>query len=88
MLSSGRSAAGCRVPHDVSVVGFDDVELAAWTDPPLTTVRQPTDALGRWAVEQLTSATPSGERGERVVLEPTLVVRASTAAPAGTQGTV
>jgi LacI family transcriptional regulator len=82
-------AAGCRVPDDLSVVGFDDVELAAWTDPPLTTVRQPTDALGRWAVERLTSSpTPSSERGERVVLEPTLVVRASTAAPAGTQGTV
>ena len=81
-------AAGLRVPDDVSVVGFDDVELSAWTDPPLTTVRQPTDALGRWAVEQLTSASPSSERGERVVLEPTLVVRASTAAPAGTQGTV
>jgi LacI family transcriptional regulator len=81
-------AADLRVPDDISVVGFDDVELAAWTDPPLTTIRQPTDALGRWAVERLTSALPGNERGERVVLEPTLVVRGSTAAPARPQGTV
>jgi DNA-binding LacI/PurR family transcriptional regulator len=74
-------AAGLRVPHDVSVVGFDDIELAAWTDPPLTTIRQPTDALGRWAVERLTAAAPPSRTAERVVLEPTLVVRGSTGPP-------
>ncbi len=74
-------AAGLRVPHDVSVVGFDDIELAAWTDPPLTTIRQPTDALGRWAVERLTAAEPPIRAAERVVLEPTLVVRGSTGPP-------
>ncbi|HEX7172572.1 MAG TPA: LacI family DNA-binding transcriptional regulator [Candidatus Limnocylindria bacterium] len=73
--------AGLRVPEDVSVVGFDDIELAAWTDPPLTTVRQPTEALGRWAVEHLTAGGPRGEP-IHVVLEPTLVVRSSTAPPA------
>jgi DNA-binding LacI/PurR family transcriptional regulator len=62
------------------VVGFDDIELAAWTDPPLTTVRQPTDALGRWAVERLTAAVPPQPgTSSHVVIEPTLVVRGSTA---------
>lgn len=80
-------AAGLRVPGDMSLVGFDDIELAAWTDPPLTTVRQPTDVLGRWAVERLTEPPASSATG-RVVLQPTLVVRGSTARPRTTaQGT-
>lgn len=49
----GVRAAGRRVPQDVSVVGFDDIDLAAFTEPPLTTVRQDIRGLGRWAVERL-----------------------------------
>ena len=49
----GVRSTGLRVPEDVSIVGFDDIDLAAWIDPPLTTVRQPTEAMGRWAVERL-----------------------------------
>ena len=74
----GLRRAGLRVPDDVSVVGFDDIEPASWTDPPLTTVRQPTDEMGRLAVDLL--AGGSG-RPERVTLEPMLVVRASTGPP-------
>jgi LacI family transcriptional regulator len=48
-------AAGLRVPTDVSVVGFDDVDLAAYVDPPLTTVAQATSEMGHWAVTQLAS---------------------------------
>ncbi len=71
--------AGLRVPEDISLTGFDDIEMAAWTDPPLTTVRQPTDALARWAVGRLADALPGGRPGpERVTLEPTLVVRGSS----------
>ncbi len=44
---------GKRVPADVSVVGFDDVAFAAYVDPPLTTVTQRTEEMGRWAVERL-----------------------------------
>ena len=75
-------AAGLRVPADVSVIGFDDIEPAAWTDPPLTTIRQPTADLGRWAVERLTT-TPTDEAAAspQVVLEPSLVVRGSTGPP-------
>ena len=44
---------GLQVPADVSVVGFDDSALMRFTDPPLTTVRQPIEAMGRAAVERL-----------------------------------
>ena len=70
-------AAGRRVPDDVALVGFDDSELAADSDPPLTTVRQPIEALGaemgRLLLDQLDGdASPRG-----VTLETELVVRRS-----------
>jgi DNA-binding LacI/PurR family transcriptional regulator len=70
-------AAGRRVPDDVAVVGFDDSELAADTDPPLTTVRQPIERLGsemgRLLLDQLDrAASPRG-----ITLETELVVRRS-----------
>ncbi|HUP54952.1 MAG TPA: LacI family DNA-binding transcriptional regulator [Methylomirabilota bacterium] len=46
-------AAGLVVPRDISVVGFDDVAIAEYTDPPLTTIAQDIGDLGRWAVERL-----------------------------------
>jgi LacI family transcriptional regulator len=46
-------ASGRRVPADVSVVGFDDVDLAGYVDPPLTTIAQATSEMGRWAVTRL-----------------------------------
>ena len=76
------TSSGALVPKDVSVIGFDDIEMAAWTDPPLTTIRQPTDALGQWAVDRLARVLADGRSTavERVVLSPELVVRGSTAA--------
>jgi LacI family transcriptional regulator len=77
-------AAGRQVPDDVSVVGFDDIDLAAWTDPPLTTIRQLTAEMGRWAVERLTDilrSPSSAAAAPRVTLQPELVVRGSTAPP-------
>jgi LacI family transcriptional regulator, galactose operon repressor len=65
---------GVRVPDDVSVVGYDDVELAAMTDPPLTTVHQPTYELGATAYELLGRGAP-----ERRSFSPHLVERLSTA---------
>ncbi len=78
-------AAGRRVPHDVSVIGFDDIDIAAYSVPPLTTIAQDTTALGRWAVERLqdTIATVAegraAPRAEVMRLPVTLVVRATTA---------
>jgi DNA-binding LacI/PurR family transcriptional regulator len=69
--------AGRRVPDDIAVVGFDDVEVARYTDPPLTTVRQPIAELGRTLARQLIRLA-AGEPAEPAVLLPTeLVVRES-----------
>ncbi|MDI1466422.1 LacI family DNA-binding transcriptional regulator [Catellatospora sp. KI3] len=73
---------GLRIPYDLSVVGFDDVEHAAWCAPPLTTVRQPFAEMGataaRFAVELAAGETP---RRTRIELATTLIVRGSTAPP-------
>jgi LacI family repressor for deo operon, udp, cdd, tsx, nupC, and nupG len=71
--------AGLIVPGDLSVVGFDDSALMMCTDPPLTTIRQPIEAMGQAAVRQLLSqidGTPVSS--EELLFEPELVVRAST----------
>ena len=71
---------GLRVPEDVSVLGYDDSLLVAFADPPLTTVRQPVDAVCRAAVDALL-AEMRGEKPSRVeqLFAPELVVRGSTA---------
>ncbi len=72
--------AGKNVPEDVSIVGYDDSALMNSIDPPLTTVRQPIEPMGRMVIELLvgqlsgTSAPP-----EEYLFEPELVVRGSTA---------
>ncbi len=74
-------AAGRRIPDDVAVVGFDDIPFAAFVDPPLTTVAQPTYRLGALAMERLL-ALMNGEAvtARRIVLAPQLVVRRSCGA--------
>jgi DNA-binding LacI/PurR family transcriptional regulator len=70
--------AGRRVPDDVAVVGFDDVEIAQYTDPPLTTVRQPIVQIGREMARQLLRQA-SGEDVEDALILPTeLIIREST----------
>ncbi|HUZ21234.1 MAG TPA: LacI family DNA-binding transcriptional regulator [Acidimicrobiales bacterium] len=74
---------GRRVPEDVSVVGFDDIAESEFFTPPLTTVRQDFDEVGRRCLGFLLERLDSGSRSvERVVIPPELVVRQSTAAPA------
>jgi LacI family xylobiose transport system transcriptional regulator len=79
--------AGVRIPRDLSVVGFDDVEYAQWCGPPLTTVRQPLVEMGT-AAANLVLTLAAGEQPEqvRVELTTTLVVRQSTAQPRGPVG--
>ena len=73
--------AGMSVPADVSVVGYDDSAFMSCTDPPLTTVRQPIDALGRAAVELLTGQIEGAQvAAEELFFEPEIVARGSTAA--------
>jgi LacI family repressor for deo operon, udp, cdd, tsx, nupC, and nupG len=81
--------AGLDVPGDLSVVGFDDSALMICTDPPLTTVRQPIEAMGQAAVGQLLSqvgGTPVSS--EELLFEPELVVRASTGPAAAVRAAV
>jgi LacI family transcriptional regulator len=80
VLESAR-VAGLRVPHDLSVVGFDDTPIARWASPPLTTVRQPLAEMGRMAAQML--QTLIGGRpldNYHVELATELVIRASTQA--------
>jgi DNA-binding LacI/PurR family transcriptional regulator len=73
--------AGLRVPLDVSVVGFDDIQSAAYQNPGLTTVRQPLKEMGRTAAETLLrrirKSQPDAQGGEMMV-EPELVIRETT----------
>ncbi|MBQ1049942.1 LacI family DNA-binding transcriptional regulator [Micromonospora sp. C51] len=69
--------AGRRVPEDVAVIGFDDIETAAYTDPPLTTVRQPIVELGRQGTRLLLRLA-AGEEVEPALILPTeLIIRES-----------
>lgn len=73
-------AFGLRVPDDISVVGFDDIDLSQFTEPPLTTVRLSRVSLGRTAFEALSrSINGKSSAGRRYLLETKLVVRQSTA---------
>lgn len=72
--------SGVHVPDELSIVGFDDIELSAYTSPPLTTVAQPKERIGALAVDMLLERVGGKRRDARkVVLQPELRVRASTA---------
>lgn len=72
--------SGRTVPRDLSVVGFDDSALMSCTEPPLTTVRQPIESMGRTVIELLLAQIQGGaEAGDELLFEPELVLRASTA---------
>ena len=77
--------AGRRIPEDVSVVGFDDIQSAAFQNPGLTTVRQPLRQMGVIAAETLLrriNASPNSPYPKSITIEPELIVRASTASAA------
>ncbi len=75
---------GQRVPDDLSVVGFDDVRLAAFANPPLTTIAQPKHEIGAVAATMLLKRMQNHERpAHRQVFETSLVIRKSTAPARG-----
>ncbi len=75
--------AGKRVPEDVSVIGFDDIQSAAFQNPGLTTIRQPLRQMGMTAAETLVrriNAPKNSDYPKNIVVEPELMVRGTTAA--------
>ena len=73
--------AGKRVPEDVSVIGFDDIQSAAYQNPGLTTIRQPLREMGMTAAETLVrriAAPKNSDYPKSIVVEPELIVRGST----------
>ena len=73
---------GRRVPEDVSVVGIDDIDLAAYANPPLTTIRQSFENTGRRAVHHLVAMIANTDlENLPELVAPILVVRGSTSPP-------
>jgi LacI family transcriptional regulator len=71
--------AGCSIPGDLAVVGYDDLELSQFTNPPLTTIAQPKKEIGLQAVSLLVERISQNNRPpRRLVLPPELIVRRST----------
>jgi LacI family transcriptional regulator len=71
--------AGCSVPGDLAVVGYDDLEIARFANPPLTTIAQPKKEIGVRAIELLVDRiSQKGRPPSRLVLPPELIVRRST----------
>jgi LacI family transcriptional regulator len=72
--------ANLRIPQDVALVGYDDIEISAYLHPPLTTVRQPTHQIGQTAARILLDKLESEETPEpkKIILKPELVVRETT----------
>ena len=70
---------GLRVPADLAIIGYDDIDFAAAAAVPLTSVRQPRRRLGETAAEMLLEEARGGEHQHRqLMFNPELVVRAST----------
>ena len=74
-------ARGLSVPDDISLVGFDDLFIASYTQPLLTTVRQPRQQMGRMAMEMLLKLCAGQEATSSVKVSGELIVRESTAPP-------
>jgi LacI family transcriptional regulator len=74
-------AMGVRVPEDIAIVGYDDIEFAGAAAVPITSVRQPAFQIGRKSAELLlaeSTEAPGEHQHQRVVYQPELIVRAST----------
>lgn len=77
---SAAHQAGVRVPQDISLIGFDDIELAGFASPPLTTIAQPKHRIGIAAVDMVLERIQGGRvEARQVILQPELMVRNSTA---------
>jgi LacI family transcriptional regulator len=73
--------AGLAVPDEISIVGFDDLPLASYTNPALTTIHNPTAEMAEVGVRAAIEGTNQGKDGWLRVLAPSIVVRASSGRP-------
>jgi DNA-binding LacI/PurR family transcriptional regulator len=71
--------AGLKVPTDVSVLGFDDIQAASYIVPSLTTIRQPLQQMGALAASSLLKKLSHEKLTDTIKVDPELVVRESTA---------
>lgn len=78
-LLQGLIQSGLRVPEDVALIGYDDIDFAASATVPITSIGQPRDRIGSEAVELLIAEADGTGEPRQIVFEPELVVRASTA---------
>ena len=70
---------GFRIPEDIRIASYDDIEFAPYLKVPLTTVRQPTNVIGKIATSQLIEAITEGtENSANIVIRPEVIVREST----------
>jgi DNA-binding LacI/PurR family transcriptional regulator len=76
-------ASGLKVPHDVSVIGFDDLSIVQFSEPPLTTIRQPMWEMGRLAMEAVLDLLSGSGSTHEIKVRGELIIRASTAPPNG-----
>jgi LacI family transcriptional regulator len=71
-------AKGLTVPGDISIVGFDDIQIARYTNPSLTTVKKPIEKISRLGAEKVLKAVESQEiKGEKIFVETELMIRKS-----------
>jgi LacI family transcriptional regulator len=75
----GLIQSGLRVPEDVAIVGYDDIDFAASATVPITSIGQPRDRIGSEAVELLLAEADGTAEPRQIVFDPGLVVRASSA---------
>jgi LacI family transcriptional regulator len=78
-LLQGLIQSGLRVPEDVAIVGYDDIDFAASATVPITSIGQPRDRIGSEAVELLLAEADGTAEPRQIVFDPGLVVRASSA---------
>ena len=79
LLQALVAARGIKVPSDISIIGYDDIDFAESAMVPLTSIRQPSELMGSTALDLLISeARDPSLRHRQIVFQPELVVRAST----------
>lgn len=72
--------SGLKIPDDIAIVGNDDIQIAPFTPVPLTTIQQPSDKIGRMAVDIIQNRIDEKDIGNRTILKPKLIIRKSCGA--------